>query len=192
VENDALENLPQHFRVNRHFLRQRRVLANGEVVGFEQVGKEGRESFVANFELGRFGPEFIVIEQAAVKERDALKMVAEARFCQTAKEAMEEFLIVAESVSVPLEFRKVPDEIIGLLIEPSAILGKIQEDQSLDKQLRLCECFLWREVGLVLAQIVFDGAYVAVEFLEELVGKRLFVEGFVAEMAEFQFADLRT
>ena len=40
VENDALENFAEHFRVNGHFLRQRRVFADGEVVSFEQIVKE--------------------------------------------------------------------------------------------------------------------------------------------------------
>src|SRR5207244_2421043 len=59
------------------------------------------------------------------------------------------------------------------------------------EQLRLSEGFFCIEVELVVSEISFDSADVAVQLFEELVGERLFVECFVADAAEFECADVR-
>jgi hypothetical protein len=69
-------------------------------------------------------------------------------------------------------------------------LGEVKEHEAFDEQLRLGEGVLRREIGLIVAQVSLDFADVPVELFEELVGKGLFVEGFVADVAELERADV--
>src|SRR5207244_11087041 len=67
------------------------------------------------------------------------------------------------------------EKVIGLLVQPAAILREVEKDQPLDEQLRFAEC-LRPFHALVFAQVGFDGFDVLVELFEELRGER-FLEG---------------
>lgn len=189
VQNDTFENLAQHLRINGNFLRKRRVFADSEIVSFKEIIKKRGEGFVADTEFGLQRTKFVVIKQATIQERNTCKAIAKIGFGQTAEEPVEELLVISKSLKVFAERSEVLHQVLSLLIEPAAILSEVEEYEAFNEQLRLSEGFFGVEVRLIVSEIGFNVADVAVEFFEEFVGERLLVEGFVAKVAQSQSAE---
>lgn len=82
---------------------------------------------------------------------------------------------------------QVVEEKTIVLIQPAAILQKIQEDEPFQKKLRLRVSLGRRNGLLVLFQIALDGFERLVEALEKVLGQRLFIEGFVVLGLDFEW-----
>ena len=136
VKHDGLKYLPQHFRVNRHFLIERSVFGDGKVEGFKKVVEYVREGGVAHFErrvnLPKW-PELIVIEQASVQKRHSLQASALARRrTERPEELVQEIAVVVGRLGLGAIFLQLVGKIALLLVEPAAILQKVEKNESFE------------------------------------------------------------
>lgn len=187
LQDQGLEDFAEHLRVNGHVHVQRRVLADGEVVGFEQVVEDVLEGVVADGEfvvtadvvVALFGAVFVG-EEAAVEERQVVagQVGLRAFGAELDEERAEEVIQIGAAARVPVEvLAEAVGEAIALTIEPALALDEVEEEQAVEEGLGFAfdDCLrpAWMAVGDLVAEPLEDVAEVG----EELPGDGFLVKG---------------
>ena len=187
LEDERLEDFPEHLGIDGDVPIERRVLADGEVVFVEEVGEDALEDAVAEAEVGAAQQFFLallaavfVVEKSAVEKghvADGARGVGDLR--GEADEKREEELVVkARAVGLGGRvFGEAPREVVALAIEPAFALDEAKEEQPVQQRLRFLLDDFFRPVGVPFREVARDEVGHAAEVGEELFGDGFLVEG---------------